>query len=311
MRLDEIIKLPDQDIPYGEVLDKLEVSNPRGTLEQFTVNYAEDRRKCWVILTDSGEMAAFAGFIISDDGWSLQNDSMLTMPKYRGMNLMAKLFKFIKEEWSMSIYSDYRMTQSGYTVWTAGLPKLGLSPMIIDTETEQIIDPKSEYAKSLPLFASSMAPNSDRYIFMMERYDRYPRQNIINEGHSSIPLKGIFEMKYPALGEDVYTTLDHLYRNTGYPSKLLKYIREDQLTSFAKIDTMGHDELLKAVFSNTEYTPTIVEEPIVVMHGNVILDGMRHATHALASDESIKIIHLDDGMNKHDPTKTRKINKFD
>jgi hypothetical protein len=191
MRSQEVISeieiISSQDFPKGTVARLLPKANQTGFLDEFTINYVESGDQRVIILTDSmGEVAAYAGFIVRLSGKIWQAANAMTYEPYRGKSLVAKIYRMIKQQFRVSIQSDKRQTLSAVKLWTKTLPALGLRPMIFDTETNAIIDPS---ANNIDLNAIN---DEDRYTWILERFDRYPEQNLLSEHSILMPYRGIW-----------------------------------------------------------------------------------------------------------------------
>ena len=161
-------------------------ATPNGTLGEFNIMYAEfsagDIIQIAIILTDTEEnIAAYAGFVSRLNGRVWQARAAASYPPYAGQALVGKLYKHIKDVLKKSIQSDDTQTLAGKKLWTKTLPGLGLSPMILDTQTHHIYDPKGN-GKDINVYPPQDDPNVSRYIWILEKFDRYPQQNTLTEG---------------------------------------------------------------------------------------------------------------------------------
>jgi hypothetical protein len=194
MKIDEIELIGAQDFSKHTVERYLDLASPQGTMDQFVVNYAEfpagDVIQTAVILTDDhNQVAAYAGFVSRLNGRVWQARNAQTYDPYQGQALIGKLYQHIKQQWHKSIQSDDVQTAAGRRLWTKTLPSLGLKPMIFDTETEQIMDPA---AVSVDIYPSPESLDVARYIWILEKFDRYPEQNLLVEGSLLMPLTGLW-----------------------------------------------------------------------------------------------------------------------
>lgn len=139
MKINEIVLAPIVDFPMDHV-ERLLTLNPKqvGTIDQFQVKFLEDHDQRVLIITDGDNIAAVAGFIsrINDHIWQTKN--LQVFNPYKGKNLAARIYKFVKEILRKSIQSDVVQSQSARKLWTEILPKHGLNPKIFDTKTKQI-----------------------------------------------------------------------------------------------------------------------------------------------------------------------------
>ena len=192
--IDEIELIGAQDFAKSTVERYLGLASPRGTMDQFVVNYAEfpagDVIQIAIILTDDhDQIAAYAGFVSRLNGRVWQARHAQTYAPYQGQALIGKLYQHIKQQWHKSIQSDDVQTTAGRKLWTKTLPSLGLRPMIFDTETEQILDPNTS---SVDIYSASDSVDVARYIWILEKFDRYPEQNLLVEGSLLMPVRGLW-----------------------------------------------------------------------------------------------------------------------
>lgn len=191
MKINEIELVSAQNYPVYTVSEMLELAQPDGTLGQFVVFFAEYGNYRTIILTDDNKnIAAFATFEIQLGGKVWQARKAQTYSPYQGQALVAKIYKLVKEQYRKSIQSDSEQSLDAKKLWTKTLPGIGLHPMVFDSETEMIIEPKN-------FDLSLMYPFSDdnrkfRYTWILEKFDHYPTQNILTENTPLIPVTGLW-----------------------------------------------------------------------------------------------------------------------
>jgi len=198
MRIDEIEIIPNQNFSQTTLQNYLNLTSCVHTGDMFSydnrlhVNYINNGKEFLLILSDEYEKAvAYAGFeIISDK--ILQAKNVAVFSPYTGENLAAKMYKFVKEQMHKSIQSDNRQTISGKKLWLDGLEKEGLNPCVYDTMTHDIID-RNVYPEKFNELINVMYDSSDErsrnYIWVMEKNDNYPSQNILTETKLLLSIK--------------------------------------------------------------------------------------------------------------------------
>lgn len=191
MKISEIELVGNQNFPVAKVKQYLEYTTPKGTMGKFTINYAEIPTagilQIIIILTDdSDNIAAYVGFVSRLNGRVWQARNSASDVSYSGQALVAKLYKHVKEVWNQSLQSDDMQSVSAKKLWTKTLPSLGLNPKIFDTETEKILDPT--------LYNINVYANNEptRYVWILEKNDHYPQQNLILEEPSLMPVTGLW-----------------------------------------------------------------------------------------------------------------------
>lgn len=197
MKIDEIFRISTQNFPIRNVEKLLKLTRDGyKPIDDFTVNYLESNNDRIIILTDKDKIAAYAGFISRLNGRVWQAKNLQTYNEYRGRNLGAKIYKYVKEEFKKSIQSDVEQSPSSEKLWTKTLPNLGINPKIFDTETEYVIDKSNETAYSNAL--SKMYTNDDsdsekyRYTWILEKFDHYNENSILKETSLLMPYSGIW-----------------------------------------------------------------------------------------------------------------------
>jgi hypothetical protein len=192
MKISEIELINDQHFPEEVVKKWLDKSRPRGTLENFIINYVEFKDQRGIILTDtSNKIAAYAGFIARLNGKIWQSQNAMSYEPYKGNQLVGKIYKTIKEGWGISLQSDTQQSIDGMKLWTKTLPSLGLRPMIFDSDTDRIIDPTETKIDMYP----SDNSNQRRYSWILESSDYYPTQNLLAEDSLLMPYVGLWYKK--------------------------------------------------------------------------------------------------------------------
>jgi len=193
--VNEIELVGDQSFPLEKIKTILAKSRPSGMLDnEFVINYLEHNNNRVIILTDDDKnIAAFAGFQSWNNGKVWQAKNAETFAPYKGRALVARIYKFAKESLKQSIQSDVEQTVAGRTLWTKTLPSIGLKPMIFDTSTERVIDP-AEFDLS-KLYSDVTTPESIRYSWIIETYDRYSSTSLLEEDSILLPLTGLWKTK--------------------------------------------------------------------------------------------------------------------
>lgn len=196
MRINEIEIVPTPNFPRRIIQGFLEKATPVGLIDsdQFRIYQLEhpidDGVENLIILTDlNGDVAGYAGFISRLNGKIWQAKNAAIFDPHKGSQLMGKLYKFVKTELKKSIQSDNKQSFEGAKLWTKTLPALGLKPMILDTTTEKILDPTKQ-----PVDVYSI-DDPDRYIWILERNDSYPSQNLLTENSLLLPYTGLWYIR--------------------------------------------------------------------------------------------------------------------
>ena len=191
MKIDEIELVSiGQSFPIELVEKHLQDSTPIGMIKNFVVYYKERNDQRILILADNThQIAAYTGFRVRLNGRVWQAKNAASYSPYSGQGLVGKMYQFIKQQLKKSIQSDEEQTVDGQKLWTKTLPGLGLLPMIYDTETGHIIDPKTNNVEMYPVQGSA---NQYRYTWILEKFDHYQEQNILAEGSLLMPLKGLW-----------------------------------------------------------------------------------------------------------------------
>lgn len=198
MRVDEILRISTQNFPIrnvGQLLAK--TSDGYGQIDDLTVNYLESANERIIILTDKEKnIAAFAGFISRMNGRVWQAKNLQTYNSYKGKQLGAKIFKYVKTEMKKSIQSDLEQSPSAEILWTKTLPSYGLTPKIFDTESGYIIDQSNQLAYQNALSkmytSNETDPEKFKYTWVLEQSDHYPTQNILKENQLLMPYRGLW-----------------------------------------------------------------------------------------------------------------------
>ena len=197
MKVTEILRISTQDFPIRNVEKLLSMTQDGyGSVDNLTVNYLEAEDQRIIILTDKDHIAAYAGFLSRLNGRVWQAKNLQTYGNYRGKKLGAKIYKFIKETFKKSIQSDIEQSPSAEKLWTKTLPELGMHPKIFDTETDYIIDTSypQAYNKAIEKMYTNNTEDADkyRYTWILEVYDRYNDNAILQENKLIMPYKGIW-----------------------------------------------------------------------------------------------------------------------
>lgn len=198
MRVDEILRISTQDFPLRNVSALLSMaSDGYGFIDDLHVWYLESDSQRIIILTDAGKnIAAYAGFISRMNGRVWQAKNLQTYGNFKGKQLGAKIFKYVKEVMKKSIQSDVEQSPSAEILWTKTLPSIGLDPKIFDTETEYIIDQTNQSAYNNAVNKIYTSDETDlekyRYTWILEQSDHYPLQNILKETQLLMPYKRLW-----------------------------------------------------------------------------------------------------------------------
>jgi len=191
MKINEIEMVGDNEFPYSLAEQHRIASNPMGMFDRnFMLNYLEEGHDRVLILTDDDrKIAAYAGFRSRINGKVWQSKNIATYDPYKGQQLAGKLYKYVKEKLNKSLQSDLEQTWAGRKLWTKTLPALGLQPMIFDTKTERIADPR---VTDINVYPDDSSPDLHRYCWILERRDHYPEQNLVNESSLLMPFTGMW-----------------------------------------------------------------------------------------------------------------------
>lgn len=170
----------------------LRKATPCGRIGELWVYYTEGGDDRVLVVTDSHKnIAAYAGFISRLNGKVWQAKNLETYDQYKGQQLGAQIYKFVKEQMKKSIQSDIEQSPSAEILWTKTLPSIGLSPKIFDTATDQILDhtsPDSAYQLALSTMYSSNYNN--QYTWVLEKHDQYNENSILKEASLLMPYTG-------------------------------------------------------------------------------------------------------------------------
>lgn len=198
MRINELLRISTQNLPLRKVKQILKLTKDGyGNIDDLTVNYLEEGDQRIIVLTDkTGSIAAFAGFISRMNGRVWQAKNLQTYNQYRGNNLGAKIFSYVKNSFKKSIQSDIEQSPSAEILWTVTLPKLGMNPKIFDTNTEYVIDQTNPSAYSSALeklyTVDDTDPDKFRYTWILEKSDHYSVNSILKENQLLLPYKGFW-----------------------------------------------------------------------------------------------------------------------
>jgi hypothetical protein len=188
MKITEIEKVSGvQPFSVEQVKKILNLTNPKGELDQFTVNYVEDRGQHFVVLTDqSGQISAYAGFVQRPNNiWQARNAQ--SFAPYTGQALVGKIYNMVNQVWRHRLMSDLRQSEDSVKLWSKTLPGLGLKPMMMDVQTSMIDKPD----------LNKLYPDNEleqgNYCWILDPSNRYPDQNLVESGYTLImPLMGIW-----------------------------------------------------------------------------------------------------------------------
>jgi hypothetical protein len=170
MKINEIELLNVQPVSKKTVEHYLTLSSPRGMMDEFVLYYLESDNQRMIILVDQKEVAAFASFITRLNGRVWQARGAGSFALYKGKNLVGKIYQLIKTKYKQSIQSDNAQSYGGMRIWTKTLPSLGMFPMIFDTKTDHIIDPKQyPNIKVYPESPTPDDPDMNRYCWILEK----------------------------------------------------------------------------------------------------------------------------------------------
>lgn len=198
MRIQEILRIPDQDFPEYKVKQLLQHSTDIiGEIDGLYINYIEYNSERLFILTgEHKQIAAYAGFISRLNGKVWQAKNIQTYGEFRGKKLSVKIYKYIKEVLKKSIQSDVEQSDSAKVLWTKLLPDAGMIPKIFDTESEYIIDQTypEKYKEALQKMYTYDYddPEKFKYCWILEKYDHYQEQNILTESKLLLPTTGFW-----------------------------------------------------------------------------------------------------------------------
>ena len=198
MKIDEILRISTQEFPIHKVRQLLQMTKDGyDDIDELTVNYLESGNERIIILTDRNKnIAAFAGFISRMNGKVWQAKNLQTYNQYKGKQLGAKIFKYVKDTMKKNLQSDVEQSPSAEILWTKTLPGLGLHPRIFDTETDRIIDQSNEKMYNIALSKMYTSDDNDpdkfKYTWILEKTDHYPCQNLLIEGGLLMPYTGLW-----------------------------------------------------------------------------------------------------------------------
>jgi hypothetical protein len=188
--LDEIkmIDLSPDTFPINHVKSLLPNASPTAhRIDGLRLHEVQSGKVHGLILADvDGTPAAFAGFIERNGGKVWQAANAKVYGSHAGKALVAKIYELVKETYGKSIQSDLEQTIDARRLWTKTIPAIGLKPMIYDTDTGYIIDPKNS---SIDVYDQTQPY---RYCWIIERDDRYSDRDLLREGQLQIlmPYRG-------------------------------------------------------------------------------------------------------------------------
>lgn len=186
--LDEIqlVTLSDDVFPQSFVADLFKQARRTDQkingLDVYEVSASNQRG---ILLGDSQQNpAAYVGFISqkNDTIWQIQNS--VTYDPFKGQALAAKIYKHVKEKYKKSIQSDIEQSADARRLWTKTLPAMGIHPMIYDTNTGHVIDPKNN---NIDVYSHK---DPYRYSWIIEKFDYYSSRDMLQEGSILMPFKG-------------------------------------------------------------------------------------------------------------------------
>ena len=198
MKIDEILRISTQDFPIRQVAKLLAMTKDGyGWIDELNVNYHESGDQRIIILTDrANNIAAFAGFISRNNGRVWQAKNLQTYGAFKGNQLGAKIFKYVRSDMKKSIQSDIEQSPSAEILWTKTLINIGLNPKIFDTKTDYIIDQTNQkmYQNAVNKMYTSDDSDADkyRYTWILEHSDHYQEQNILSEESLLMPYRGVW-----------------------------------------------------------------------------------------------------------------------
>jgi hypothetical protein len=143
-------------------------------------------RERYVVLTDDAQnIAAYAGFYaIESHRWQAKNAQVYT--GFTGRALAAKIYRELFDS-GVSILSDVFQSTDGKKLWCSTLPKLGLKPMVWDSESEEIYTPDQIGVNQIYSTDSTIM---HRYCWILDHH--LPEQNLVYEGKLLLPLSGLW-----------------------------------------------------------------------------------------------------------------------
>jgi hypothetical protein len=190
--VDEMELVGDQMFPYEQAVKVKNLAKFVGSFDQdLTMMYYEGGDERFLLLVDDDQnIASISGFFSRLNGKVWQAKQSATYDPYTGRRLVGKMYKYAKEQLKKSIQSDITQTYAGKKLWTKIIPSLGLTPMILDTETEHILDP-NKIDRGL-IYPDDSSPVLHRYCWVLERFDHYPTQNLLKENSLFVPITGLW-----------------------------------------------------------------------------------------------------------------------
>lgn len=196
MKINEILRISTQHFPKERLKGILSKSSPRGQLETYQINYAEDGDDRVLILTDDANIVAYAGFISRMNGRVWQAKNLQVYPPYLGNKLGGKLYLYIKTQMKKSIQSDIEHSPESEKLWIKTIPSLGMNPKIFDNDTEYIIDHSNPGAFNAALTKMYTNDETDlekyRYTWILEMSDHYNENSILKENSLLMPYTNIW-----------------------------------------------------------------------------------------------------------------------
>jgi len=178
--LSEIERYPPQDFDFNIIKNVFDHSKKSTfKIDEFSLYVYVENVLTFILLVDENNknaIAAFAAFMHRPDlrttMWQAKNS--ISYYPYKGKFLVAKIYKFCKEQLEWTIQSDLKQTKSAEILWSKTLPKIGINPKILDLETHRVHDNDG----SLNVYGN------ERYCWIIESNDHY--RNHIN-AHWGIP----------------------------------------------------------------------------------------------------------------------------
>jgi hypothetical protein len=134
MKIKEIIEVPDQKYPPDIVQEIWDKSTFTGeVIDGLDVYFYATASNAFITLAKDKEIAAIARFLVKAEERIWQAKRVQTRPNFKGRNLAAKMYIFVRDMLEQQVQSDDQQTASGATLWTRTLPSLGEHPEIYDT----------------------------------------------------------------------------------------------------------------------------------------------------------------------------------
>lgn len=217
----ELVESGSEYISIDAAMYFLRKSRPRGFLVNYDVaSYfceigGPDETVYRVVIAAQHKkgIAACAIFTGRLNGKIWQLSHATTYPGFTDTGIMYKIIDSFRR-CGTSFQSRDITTDASNKFWSETLPKYGLNPMIFDTETEYVMNPKTHMVTMYP---QEIVNGMSRYAWVLHHKDSYSDHCMIDSGLLGRPYTGFWHSgKLPkALTDGESETISKLTRGYG------------------------------------------------------------------------------------------------